>query len=369
VQKCSMKVMAPYEQEIETMAYGLSGCLPQGGADLKFMYAGRGIEEDYIGMDNLDGYVVMINELTFDAYKLLCRKNASAFMVIQGKYYDSSQTSDFLSRKLRPKFLENGKVPGFYIWAKDATELVRKGAQVIRLELQQTEYENTSRNVLATIPGTEINDESIVITAHYDSVLVGTGSWDNATGAATIMYIYRHFLKNPPRRKMRFIWCGSEEQGLLGSKAYVAQHGDIVEKEIKFCFNFDMCGTVLGPNLIFITGGEDLKNYAQRFCRENGMSAELNVTVHSSDSAPFADKGIPALGLSRGTKTAEIHTRHDLMFPLSARQLQKDGDFAVKFIDRVVNTVQLPVATGMPEDMKVKLDKYFQRDKKPFKKQ
>ena len=368
-EKYSMKVVAPYEQEIETIPYGLSGCLPDGGVDLKFMYAGRGEKDDYVGITDLSDTVVMINELNFDAYKLLCEKNAAAFMVIQGKWYQNSENWGFLERHLREKFLENGKIPGFYIWAKDATELVRNHAETIHLELKQEEKTNISRNVVATIPGTDDNGESIVITAHYDSVLIGTGSWDNATGSATIMYIYRHFMKNPPKRTLRFVWCGSEEQGLLGSKAYVAQHPDLVENEIRMCFNFDMCGTVLGPNNVFVTGGDDLKNFAEQYNREIGMSAAIRQIVHSSDSAPFADKGVPSLGLSRGSKTADIHTCYDLMFPLSAEQLVKDGDWAIGFIAKAANAVIFPVDKGMPEDMKKQLDKYFRRDKVPFKKE
>lgn len=367
VQKCSAKIVAPFEKELNVIAHGCSGCLPEGGVDLKFMYAGRGVAEDYIGIDDLSDTCVLINELNFDAYKLLCEKKAAAFITISGKWYDSPANSDLLPRPLRPKFLENGKIPGFVMWASEATDIVRDGATTIHLELQQTEMENTSRDVLAVIPGTVYPNESIVITAHYDSVLVGTGSWDNATGSATIMYLYRHFLKNPPKRTLRFVWCGSEEQGLYGSKAYVAQNTELVEKEIKFCFNFDMCGTVLGPNMVMVTGGDDLKHYVEAYCREVGMSANIGVHVHSSDSAPFCDKGVPAIGLSRGTRSADIHTRYDLMFPLSAEQLEKDGQFALGFVDRVANSVTLPVPTGMPDSMKTQIDKYFMRDKVPYK--
>lgn len=369
LEKCSVKVVAPFEMEIEAAPYGLSGCLPEGGVDLKFMYAQNGEAADYYGIDDLSDTVVLINEFNYDAYKLLCEKNAAAFMVLQGKWYQNSENWDFLPRNLRAHFAENGKIPGFMIWAKDATELVRLGAETLHLELRQTERTAVSRNVVATIPGTDDKGESIVITAHYDSVLIGTGSWDNATGAATIMYIYQHFLKNPPKRTLRFVWCGSEEQGLFGSKAYVEQHPDLVANEIKMCYNFDMCGTVLGPNNVFVTGGEDLKNFAQQYLREIGMSANLRHGVHSSDSSPFADKGVPSLGLSRGSKTADIHTRYDLMFPLSAAQLKKDGDWAVGFISRAANAVRLPVDPGMPDDMKKQLDKYFARDKVPFKKE
>jgi hypothetical protein len=365
LKKCSAKVTSPFEKELEVVPYGLSAQLPEGGVELKLMYAERGTADDYFGVSDLSDTAVILNELNYDAYKLLAEKHAAAFIVISGKYYETSESSDLVPRILRPKMQELGNIPGFCMWAGEATDIIRDGAEKIHLELRFDTKENTSRDVLAVIEGTEITDESIVITAHYDSVLVGTGSWDNATGAATIMYIYKHFLKNPPRRTLRFVWCGSEEQGLYGSKAYIEQHEDLVAKEIKFCFNFDMCGTVLGENSICVTGGDDLLHLAQQFCHELGYSAKIEARVHSSDSAPFADKGIPALGLSRGTKTSEIHTRHDLMFPIGAKQLKQNGDFAINFISRVANSAILPVPTGMPDNMRESLDKYFQRDKKP----
>ena len=93
------------------------------------------------------------------------------------------------------------------------------------------------------------------------------------------------------------------------------------------------------------------------------MRAAIHVGVHSSDSAPFADKGIPSLGLSRGTRTAEIHTRNDQMFPLSAEQLEKDSEFAYNFISKMANAVRLPVATSLDDKMKAEVDKYFAKDK------
>ena len=57
LEKYSMKVVAPYEQEIETLPYGRSGCLPEGGVDLKLYYAERGVAEDYVGIDDLSDTV------------------------------------------------------------------------------------------------------------------------------------------------------------------------------------------------------------------------------------------------------------------------------------------------------------------------
>lgn len=369
LKNCSLKVTSPFEMELETIEYGLCGSLPQGGVELKLRYLQKGTEADFYGIKDLSDSIVMLDALSYDAYKRMCEKNAAAFIVIDGKWFHNSENSDFFQRNIGEKMLENGKIPGFFIWAKDATKLVRDGAQTILAQMEQEEYKTVSRDVVAVIEGTEITDEAVVVTGHYDSIQFGPGCWDNATGSANVMYIYRHFLKNPPKRTMYFVWCGAEEQGLYGSKAFIAQNEDLVKDNIKFCFNFDMCGTVLGSNMIFATGGDDLKNLAESFCREYGMSAEIIQDVHSSDSAPFADKGIPGLGLSRGTKSADIHTRNDTMFPISAEQLNKDGDFAIAFITRVINGAMLPVPTGMPDSMKEKIDKYFQRDKVPYKKE
>lgn len=359
--ECQVSVSSPYARIIPSIPYGRSGNID---GEYELFYARRGVEEDYIGIDSLAGKVVLLDALTLDAYKVLVEKKASAFMVICNKWYQNEKDSDLLPRTLRSSFLELGRIPGFMIWARDAMEFVRRRATRFSLKLSQHEFEAASRNILACIPGTEIKDESIVITAHYDSVLLGTGSWDNATGCANILYLYKHFLNNPPRRTLRFLWCGSEEQGLLGSLAYIEHNPELAEKEIKMCINFDMCGTVLGGNKIKVTGSDDLKTYVEQFCREYGWSAEIITSVHSSDSAPFADKGIPAIGLSQGTAAAEIHTRHDLLNTISADRLQDMSEFSAAFISRVANSVLLPVETGMPDSMKEELDRFFQREKK-----
>lgn len=356
---CQVLVSHPYAKVIPSIPYGLSGNI-DGEFDL--YYARRGVKEDYVGIDSLEGKVVLLDKLSFDAYKILTEKNASAFMVICNKWYEDEADSDLLPRAIRSEFLELGKIPGFMIWSRDAMELILRCATRLRLKLTQCEYEATSHNILSVIPGTEIRNESIVLTAHYDSVPVGTGSWDNATGSANLVYLYKYFLRHPPRRILRFIWCGSEEQGLLGSRAYIKQNPELVEKEIRMCFNFDMCGTILGSNNIKITGGDDLKTYVEQFCHEYGWSAELRVGVHSSDSAPFADKGIPSIGLSQGTETAVIHTRNDLIDTISADRLQDMGDFSAAFITRIANSAILPVETGMTDSMREELDKYFLRN-------
>ena len=105
-------------------------------------------------------------------------------------------------------------------------------------------------------------------------------------------------------------------------------------------------------------------DFAKQYAGEVGWSANFVQKVHSSDSAPFADRGVPALGLTRRSNTADIHVHTDLMFPLCAKSMGDMFVFASGIVGRVANSVFLPVKTGMPDSMKEQLDKYFQRDKK-----
>src|ERR1041384_8886396 len=83
-----------------------------------------------------------------------------------------------------------------------------------------------SYNVVAEIPGTDLKDEIVLLGAHFDSWHSGTGATDNAAGSAVCMEAVRilQSLGLKPRRTIRIaLWTG-EEQGLLGSRAHVAQH-------------------------------------------------------------------------------------------------------------------------------------------------
>ena len=86
--------------------------------------------------------------------------------------------------------------------------------------------------------------------------------------------------------------------------------------------------------------------------------------MRDSGVSQSPNKEIPALGLGRGTSTAEIHTIHDLLPVLSEKAMDKNVEFAVRIIGDVANAAVLPVKKGMPEDTRKELDKYFHREEK-----
>ncbi len=81
-------------------------------------------------------------------------------------------------------------------------------------------------NVVAEIPGRDDPNSIVIVGAHLDSWHPATGAQDNGTGVATVLEVARavQALGHPPRRTMRFILFGGEEQGLVGSNAYSKAH-------------------------------------------------------------------------------------------------------------------------------------------------
>jgi Zn-dependent M28 family amino/carboxypeptidase len=103
-------------------------------------------------------------------------------------------------------------------------------AQKLELNVQNRFHDDDRRgyNVLAEVPGTEKADELVMLGAHYDSWHSGTGATDNAAGSVVMMEAIR-ILKTlglPMKRTVRIgLWSG-EEQGLIGSRAWVRMHPD-----------------------------------------------------------------------------------------------------------------------------------------------
>jgi hypothetical protein len=87
-------------------------------------------------------------------------------------------------------------------------------------------------NVVADIPGTDLPGEYVIVGGHIDSWDGATGATDNGTGVATTLEAARILAKAgaKPRRTIRFMLWSGEEQGLLGSAAYVKAHKDLTPK-------------------------------------------------------------------------------------------------------------------------------------------
>lgn len=294
-------------------------------------------------------------------YQDLLENGAVGFVTYDGNANYADRDID--QRELRAAVSQGRKIPGVNINAKDAIALIERGASRAKLLLKQEEYEGESRNVVLELPG-EI-PETIVFTAHYDSTSLSQGAYDNMSGCIGLLSMAEHFSRHPHRHSLRFLWCGSEERGLLGSKAYCAAHEDALER-IVLNINLDMIGSVMGKFIACCTSEEPLMHYIRYMALELGFGISVSQDVYSSDSTPFADKGIPAVSFARSApgNTATIHNRYDTMAVVKGAQMVEDIEFITAFASRMACAQRCPVSREMPENMKEKLDYYLARKRK-----
>lgn len=308
------------------------------------------------------GKIVMIDGyLGYWMYQDLLENGAVGFITYDGNanYVDF----DIDQRELRSYVSNGNKILGVNINAKHAIELVNNNAKTARIVIEQDEYKGESRNVIAEIKGE--TDETVVFTAHYDSTSLSQGAYDNMSGSVGLLGIAEHFLANPSKRTVRFIWCGSEERGLLGSKAYCEANEEEL-KNVVLNINLDMIGCIMGKFIACCTTEDKLVNYIEYFSDEYGFGVSAKQDVYSSDSTPFADKGVPALSFARIAphNTATIHNSYDTKAVMKAEQMAKDIDFINAFSDRMANAARCPVSRDIPEKMKEELDYYLTRKRR-----
>ncbi|MBQ2278782.1 MAG: M20/M25/M40 family metallo-hydrolase [Clostridia bacterium] len=347
VDRAVLRVTEPYQKDYDVVGYGFSGEIE---GDFAFRYVERGTEFD---MDSVDGGIVMINKLEPEQYAAVINSPAEGFVVCSGKFYDPrGLTPKNLGRKLR----ETGKKPGFCIHTADAIEMVKMGASAVHCELKQHETTTETANVYSVIPGTEIPDEYITFSAHYDSVDVGVGAYDNATGVAALLDLYRYFMENKPKRTLVFLWCGAEERGLLGSKEFVKKHPEIME-HAKMEINFDLIGCAIGYDGVSVAAAESVCEFVRNFAAERRHSFVVSRHAASSDSTSFAGAGIPAFNFYRYGE-ADIHNHHDILFPLFEKTLGPTVEFVRDFVAACYQT-EIPFDTAMPEDMAEEVRKYL----------
>ena len=159
-------------------------------------------------------------------------------------------------------------------------------------------------NTLARIEGTELPDEYVLLSAHFDSWDGGSGATDNGTGTITMMEAMRILKETYPAPKRTILvghWNG-EEQGLNGSRAFAADHPEIVEG-LQALFNQDNgTGRIVRISMQGLTeAGGFFGRWMSQVPTEIAQHVELmlpgNPGGGGSDYASFICAGAPAFSL------------------------------------------------------------------------
>jgi Zn-dependent M28 family amino/carboxypeptidase len=180
----------------------------------------------------------------------------------------------------------------------------------------------TSYNAIAEIAGTDKLDEVVMLGGHLDSWHAATGSTDNAIGCATMMEAARilNALGVKPRRTIRVaLWTG-EEQGLLGSQAYVRQHFGAFEEpkrehfKLSAYLNLDAgTGRIRGANVFGpATTADVLRSTLVPFADLGvlGAASTNRRALGNTDSTTFNAAGLPGINFDQDPIQYDAATHH-----------------------------------------------------------
>jgi hypothetical protein len=180
----------------------------------------------------------------------------------------------------------------------------------------------TVYNFVAEIPGTDRAQEVVMLGGHLDSWHSATGATDNAIGSTTMLEAIRvlQALGVKPRRTIRVALWSGEEQGLLGSQAYVKEHFGMVEnpkpEHALFAgyFNIDSgTGRARGMSVFGPSEAAKILREATAPFADNGffgVSATQSRRRGGTDSTSFNEAGLPGIGVSQDPIEYNSHTWH-----------------------------------------------------------
>jgi hypothetical protein len=224
-------------------------------------------------------------------------------------------------------------------------------------------------NVVADLVGTEHPDEFVVVGGHLDSWDVAEGAQDNGTGSATTIEAARLIAAagGRPRRTIRFVLFGGEEQGLLGSEGYVKAHSEELTRT-SLALIHDGGGTALvglGTNYTMMDDFEKVfgpvkdidPSFPFRVDETEGL-----VNSGDSDHAPFLAGGVPGFFWEQSEKGYERvhHTQFDVFESVDPAQEEHSalvvavGAWGFAQLDHLLDRTDMKAATRRL--MRVSLD-------------
>ena len=202
------------------------------------------------------------------------------------------------------------------------------------LELEVSFQVEETRNVAGILPGTDLKDEAVVLSAHWDHLGFGTpdesgdviynGAADNGSGIASVLLAARKFQELPeaPRRSILFLFPSSEESGLFGSQ-YYCEHPAIPMEKTAACLNFESIGPAeLTEDIVILGGGEcELDRFFVAAAAAQGRyiffdDDNSDGWFFRSDHYNFVKQGVPALVVENGLHP--VHPDRPNRYPMSS---------------------------------------------------
>jgi hypothetical protein len=251
----------------------------------------------------------------------------------------------YISEKVARSFIND------YSQVKSLNTIARKYKADLLLEVKKQTKSLQSSNVIAILEGSDLKDEYLLLTAHYDHLgkndsAIYYGADDDGSGTVSILELAEAFAKakaagKGPRRSIVFMTVSGEEKGLLGSE-YYAEHATIPLEKITANLNIDMIGRSdpkrsYGDSLnyVYIVGDDklssDLRTISEAINKKY-IRLELDYKYNDpndqeqiyyrSDHYNFAKNGVPIIFYFNGTH-ADYHKPTDTPDKINYKLMSK----------------------------------------------
>ena len=244
------------------------------------------------------------------------------------------------------------------------------------------EVERTTHNIIAVLPGKDkhLKNEFIVVGSHYDHLGLGgqgsgsrrpdtlgvhPGADDNASGDAVVLELAKYFNKVRAKRSIIFAFFGAEEQGLVGSKAFLEWMKQADDKRINLpkdkngivaMVNLDMVGR-MRDHAMSVSGtgtSSEFKAIAEQAAELTNLNISCTPDGYGpSDHASFVAADIPVLFLTTGGHM-EYHTPDDVPSTLNYDGMQQTLAFSQELITRLASMPTTPDYISMPSSNTMK---------------
>ena len=313
----SVQMLAPLQRTLTVDAMGWTGSTPAQGADAEVVTANLfDLDTEITNINRFRGKIVLMKPegvpkknfwMLFAQYGdfLNDLKKGGAVAVIGGQGGFKAEGMHLTHTGILG-FEEDFPIPVVDMAMEDEGQLERllASGKTVRLHIN---VQNTfsgpveSANVVGDIVGREHPEEIVVVGAHLDSWDLSEGATDNGTGTTSVLAAADAIVKSGqrPRRTIRFVLFTGEEQGLLGSLAYVKQHAAEMKNHVASVVLDDG----QGPIKEFQLGGRnDLVDSMKAFADSLGNIREIAVNdkrEFGTDTGPFILAGLPGINLDQ----------------------------------------------------------------------
>ncbi|HUQ96143.1 MAG TPA: M28 family peptidase [Chitinophagaceae bacterium] len=337
-------------------------------ATLRFsevVYIPAGVTADSLKAMNLAGKAILLQAANNAQFALLQDKGVAAILLVSPAYPrttpapNRNQLLYAFRKSLRPQqFTVSPAVAGAILKTNldSATQLTsaKTFKADVLLELKKETKTLQSSNVVGVLPGTDLKDEYLFITAHYDHLgkrdsVIHYGADDDGSGTVSVIELAETFAQakkkgNGPRRTLVFMTVSGEEKGLWGSE-YYSDHALFPLDKTTADLNIDMIGRSDSSrkgdttNYVYVVGDDKISSELKPISESANNKfikleldykfndpADRNMIYYRSDHYNFAKAGVPIIFYYDGMLGSDYHRPTDtpdkINYALMARRAQ-----------------------------------------------